>query len=468
MPYVPGFSHDIFVSYASDDRSWVENFQIKLIDTLIERGLEPDFWRDADNIRFGQNWKNEMFQAIDRAALFLAILSPNYQRSDYCNDESDRFQELRETGGDMKIGEQGLHRYLKIVKTAWEDDAHRGLLPELQDIEFFTREPRKSIDLPLAFASQEFETRIRLAAHSIEAALKAMRRLREMVYVASPADDVDDEWKSLRAELTHQGYVVGPVAKLNRGMAPEFIRKGFRDAVLTIHLLGSEYHPLAERQIDLCAEAGRRMAIWIRKDADKGAGEQQQKLLRAVREFEKIPKGTPVMEGASSGAPINDLLELLRPARSTKPREAREAGPNVYLICDASVAEDRDFAFQLERAIEDKEGMQVVLPQKDAPAAYEKHQQMLRDCDGVLLYRERAPENWFYQYFADIARAEKWLKRDPIRSKAILAASGDLTDLPAPPSVKLIGRGHPFSLDQIEPFLAPLRAAMSGAVHAGA
>lgn len=467
MPYVPGFAQDIFISYASEDLKWVQEFQNLLADALIDRGLEAEFWRDRENIRFGQNWKDEMFKAVERTALFLAILSPNYRNSDYCNDESDYFQALRERGNDLKVAD--LYRYLKIVKTAWDDDAHRSLLPELQDIEFFTRDSKHKIDFPLPFTSQEFGTRIRMAAHAIEATLKAMRRLRELVYVASPADDVQTDWKELRAELSHQGYVVGPAAKLNRGMAPEFIRKELKDAVLAIHLLGSEYHPLAERQLDLCAESGQRMAVWIRKGADETAGEQQRKLLDAVRNFDKIPKGTPLLEGTTGRAPVHDLLELLKP-KPQAPADAAAAGAGVtvYLICDPSVDEDRDFAAALEESIERTERMRVLLPQKDVPSAHERHQQMLRECDGVLLYREKAPEPWFYQYITDVARAEKLLKRPPIRSKAILTTEEDLGDLAAPASVRLIGRKNPFDFQALEPFLAPLRSAGAAeAAHAG-
>ena len=467
MPYVPGFEKDVFISYASEDRTWVLEFQAKLADALMERGLDAEFWKDADNIRFGQNWKEEMFKALERAALFLAILSPNYRQSDYCNDESDYFQELRENGGDMKVSSQDLYRYLKIVKMAWDDDAQRGLLPDLQDIEFFARDSRKGLDLPLAFTSQEFDTRIRLTAHAIEATLKGLRRLREMVYVASPADDVDGDWKSLRTELQHQGYVVGPVAKLNRGMAPDFIRKEFKGALLSIHLLGSDHHPLAERQLDLCAEAGQKMAVWIRKGADETAGEQQRNLLKSVREFDRIPKGTPVIEGSAARTPVNDLLELLKPAATkASTGETAAGGPTIYLICDPSEDEDRHFAFELERTIEQREGMTVVVPQRDAAGAAARHQKMLCDCDGVLLYREKAPENWFIQYFADVARAEKLLKRQPILSKAILAPASDFSDLPCPSSVRLIGRTYPFSFDALDPFLAPLRAT-KGATHVG-
>ncbi|MEO8662022.1 MAG: toll/interleukin-1 receptor domain-containing protein, partial [Bryobacteraceae bacterium] len=207
--YVPGFGQDLFLSYAREDGGWVSEFQNKLIEALLERGLEPSVWRDVKDIRFGQNWKEQMFQAIEQTALFLAILSPNYRNSDYCNDESDYFQELREKAQDLRIGTEGLYRYLKVVRMPSDDGWHSGLLPDLQQIEFFTRDLQDT-DFLVPFTAPEFTMKIGRVAHALAAALKAMRRTREMVYVASPADDVDVEWRSLRSELRAQGYVVGP------------------------------------------------------------------------------------------------------------------------------------------------------------------------------------------------------------------------------------------------------------------
>lgn len=466
--YVPGFETDLFLSYAREDGAWVNEFQTKLAEALIERGLDASLWRDVNNIRFGQNWKEQMFTAIERTALFLAILSPNYQNSDYCNDESDQFQELRDKARDWRIGDQGLYRYLKVIKMPSEDGWHADLLPELQYIEFFLRDAQKQIDLPISFSSQEFDTRIRQAAHAIHATLRAMRRLREMVYVASPADDLADEWRELRDELRAQGYVVAPDAKLNRGLADEAIRKQFRGAVLTIHMLGAEYHPLAEKQIDLCAAEGQRMAVWIGKGAETTTDPDQRKLLDGVRDFSKIPKGTPMIEGAKGRQPLHDLLELLKPqaAPSQLLRDGNGSAA-VYLICDPTAEQDRNFAVNLEKQIEATEKMRVVLPRTDIPGAAERHRQLLAECDGVLLYREQAPEPWFFQNFTDVARAEKMLKRPPLKSKAVLAASDYLDGLAAPASVKLLGRTDPFSLAILEPFLAPLRAGGAEVAHAG-
>jgi hypothetical protein len=465
--YVPGFGQDLFLSYAREDGGWVSEFQSKLIEALLERGLEPAVWRDTKSIRFGQNWKEQMFQAIEQTALFLAILSPNYRNSDYCNDESDYFQELREKGQDMRIGQEGLYRYLKVVRMPSDDGWHSGLLSDLQQIEFFTRDVQDT-DFPVAFTSPEFTMKIRQAAHALAAALKAMRRTREMVYVASPADDVDVEWRSLRSELRAQGYVVGPAAKLNRGLSAEFLSKEFRGAVLSIHLLGSEYHPLAEKQIDLCAEQGQKMAIWIKKGADEQASPEQRRLLQGVREFAKIPKGTPLIEGSMGRTPVTDLLEMLKPKPAASPAGGcGTAGSTVYLICDPTVDEDRGFAMDLEKRIESTEKMQVVLPQVGSPGAAKRHEAMLTECDGVLLYSDKAPVDWFFQYFTDVNWAEKKLKRAPMKSKAVLAGADYLKDLQALPNVQLLGRTEPFSMASIEPFLAPLRVSATGVANAG-
>jgi hypothetical protein len=463
--YVPGFASDLFLSYAREDSAWVGEFQEKLAGLLVnDSGLEAEIWRDISDIRFGQNWKEQMLEAIKQAALFLAVLSPNYQNSDYCNEESDYFQALREEGSDLRIGEVKLYRYLKVIKMPSEDGWHLQVLKDLQHIEFFDYDPKRKLNLP----TTEFDLRVRLVANAIAATLNAMRRMREKVFVASPADDVYAEWKEMRDELQGQGYVVTPSARLNRGVAPEFIRETFEGSVLSIHLLGSEHHPLAETQLDLVAQSGQRMAVWIRKGADEQANQRQKELLKGVRDFSRIPKGSPVMEGGSSRTNITNLLELLKPAssRASVGSNGKQA-PSVYLICDPSEEADRNFALDLERQIETREKMTVLLPRNDISGAADRHRQMLAECDGVLLYREKAPEPWFYQYLTDVNRAERLVKRDPLKSKAVLAGADYLEDLPARPDVRLLARTEPFTLETLEPFLAPLRKSGGEAAYAG-
>jgi hypothetical protein len=94
MAFVPGFKHDIFISYAYlNDRpmdgadGWVTRFHARLDAELRQHaGKELSIWRDLEL------WRNQLFDqtikgAIDNAAIFLTINSRLHKQSDYCQQE---------------------------------------------------------------------------------------------------------------------------------------------------------------------------------------------------------------------------------------------------------------------------------------------------------------------------------------------------------------------------------------------
>jgi hypothetical protein len=98
-------------------------------------------------------------------------------------------------------------------------------------------------------------------------------------------------------------------------------------------------------------------------------------------------------------------------------------------------------------------------------AARQRHSDLLRACDGLLLYRQAAPPEWLLHHLPDLMFAESILKRGPIRSKAVLV--DDPAQLAGqPPAIRVIPRTKDFSVRDLEPFLAPLRPA--GGPRAGA
>ena len=89
MGYVTRFRSDIFVSYShKDDLTWITSFERALVQELRKKlGYEPVFWRDEENIRLGQNWKETIKEGIQGTAVFITILSPGYQVSEWCARE---------------------------------------------------------------------------------------------------------------------------------------------------------------------------------------------------------------------------------------------------------------------------------------------------------------------------------------------------------------------------------------------
>jgi len=96
MAFVPGFEHDLFISYAHRDdepledggRGWVSTFRHNLENALSQKleGKAPDIWMDqrlALNAELGP----ELTRRLERTAVLLVILSPPYVTSKWCQDE---------------------------------------------------------------------------------------------------------------------------------------------------------------------------------------------------------------------------------------------------------------------------------------------------------------------------------------------------------------------------------------------
>jgi hypothetical protein len=65
MAYVPGFDTDLFLSYArGDGEEWVGALEESLARELTSRLGEVQIWRDEKNIRFGQDWPQELRPSI--------------------------------------------------------------------------------------------------------------------------------------------------------------------------------------------------------------------------------------------------------------------------------------------------------------------------------------------------------------------------------------------------------------------
>ena len=76
-------AYDVFVSYAHKQEREVKEF-IKALDRIVPR---PRVFFDRTSIRAGDLWIKKLSDAIRRARLFVAVLSPDYTASLVCWDE---------------------------------------------------------------------------------------------------------------------------------------------------------------------------------------------------------------------------------------------------------------------------------------------------------------------------------------------------------------------------------------------
>jgi hypothetical protein len=464
MPYVANQRHDIFVSYSQkDDQTWIKAFQQGLAQELRGKlGADTDLWQDRTNVRFGQDWAEEIEEAIAGSALFVAILSPGYQHSEYCTRERKVFLERFPALDDMKVPLKtgSAYRFFKVVKWPFDDNAHLEFFAEAQHMEFFGR-AADGVERDLVPGTEPFRARLEEAAYHIGAVLKAMRRMGEPVFVATAPEELKDEEQDLRNELEAQGYLVRPEAPLDSLYSDKAIRAQIAPAELCVHLLGAGYDKFTERQVDLAIEHGKRILFWISKEAAQ-AGPEQRKLLERIRNAEGITIPFTLLENQAARSMITEVLGVLKPAAA--PPAKKDAAPSVYIVCDPT-SEDAAFARTLREEIVKTEGFRVFLPEarpSNGSSIDLEHQQRMREADGVLLYRRAAPLPWLLQQAPNVLLAEQILKRPPLRSRAFLL--DDPAALGSFPNV--IERDADFNLGDLQPFLTPLRQP-AGGVHAG-
>lgn len=115
MAQSSGYAHDIFISYAHNDNygiagrpGWVDVFEEALDNWLRKRrGLRDlHIWRDRRRMQGNTLFDDAIRNAIDTSAIFIALTTRNYLRSDYCLKELRRFGQFhgRHPGG-LRVGD---------------------------------------------------------------------------------------------------------------------------------------------------------------------------------------------------------------------------------------------------------------------------------------------------------------------------------------------------------------------------
>jgi TIR domain-containing protein len=463
MGYVPGYANELFLSYAhADDRDWVAVFEQNLRETLgRELGQKVSVWRDETNIRVAEDWKQDIEDAIRASAAFLTIISPSYKASGWCVKERNFFlqqfcnpTQMAEPEmpclDRMKFG--SVFRFFKIIKAPWPEGKHEKFLKRLQHASFCSGQDDY---VEYAAGTEDFRRQVRRTATALADLLRRMRSQLEKVFVACPAPDVEDTCVKLRQDLHDHDYNVRPIGISELDFTLKDLLPDEMDgAVVAVFLLGAAYDPFVQFQLSEASARGVRPLIWIRPDARAKAGEDQRKLIESVSILDNLPQSTCLLPGANEREMIDHVRSLLRlPARTPEAVTAAPSG-GVYVICDPSDREDRALAEKWRGKIEDQEGLDVYLPSRKGHA--ERHEELLRMCDGLLLLQNSAPATWLKENARDVSLAERLYQRPPIRSKCFLI--GD-TRAFANYGVNLVSDPQQVDLSRLEPFLAPLREA---------
>jgi hypothetical protein len=432
MSYVPGFSNDVFISYSHlDDRTvegtgWVSDFHRRLqIEVDQELGTRVQIWRDP-RIGPADAFARDLDRQLRGSAMLIAILSPGYLNSPWCEWELAGFAGPRRTG-DLWV--ETKCRAIKIVKRPADADAHRvRVLSETGSLKFFDVDEASGRAHELKAGSDRFNTLLTDLAAEIAIVLRKMRRARS-VWLGTAPDRLRDQRERVRRELDAHGYRAVTTDGEPQDQHRDAVRTAIGDSSLSI-LFWDRSDPTAADRASAASAAERDVAI------DEGA--RQIVVVRGRPESASQPWYDLVTTDRASNAewliepPMHTLLHtvlqmLATPfepeRREPAPPASRAASPapdrgragrmvRVYLVCDRPdhplllpnrARNLRDHLLSL--------GFEVKVPlaeDSDAAEFSRDNRNKLRQCDGVLLYWGTARQSWFDERLGELVQARGW------------------------------------------------------------
>ena len=390
MAYVPGFQHDVFVSYAhGDDREWISRF-VLLLNSVLDRrlGTRTSVWLDEDDNRKTRDFSKEIPDSVRASAVFLLLPSPTFIRSAYCVDQECRIfaESIDERRGRFAV--EGFKNDLFAVRCPIlpvDRNEHWTLFPGLTDIPF--HDESATFD----FESAEFEKSFGQLVGELVDLLKRMRNHSTSVFVypPHPGPDVQDAHKQLVAELSAHSYRVLPDRKVN-------LTDQLREASLSVFLIGENYDEHAGGLVEIAAQLDKPWVAWCSPGVEN-AGADQIGFSANVEQLESRTK-MYLNPGVSPSKLKEEVMALLKPAPRGIP--ATEGKPSVYLVYNArDVAERKNaglISYNFRRDFH--------FEHPDDPA---QHTQRLTQSEAVLLVWGNADEDWCSREFLEIVQTAR-------------------------------------------------------------
>ena len=233
-------AHSVFVSYrrlddepppeAPKDCGFVRYLSKQLRWELRMLGVpETIFWRDRAEIDPGDAWSDTIREALSNADLFLAILSRNYIRSSWCNQELSTMASRIE----LLDSQAGRRRIFRVDKHSVPDEQIPEPLRRIQSVRFYTEDDETKHDCEYFWRGEvrrkdeymEAVHRLALAIYERLAQLGISTpplalpreepltpRNGHIIFVAKPASDMGEAYRTLVRELRRTGYEVTPDA----------------------------------------------------------------------------------------------------------------------------------------------------------------------------------------------------------------------------------------------------------------
>jgi TIR domain len=421
MSYVAGYDFDFFISYASVDNDRVPSADRGWVDTLIgiltsgsglagKLGRREAFtwWIDEQQLRGNHEADSYIPEQVKRSALFVAVLSPGYAASPFCQLELETF---------LKSGGAAPERLFIIHKEPLNEQRHKMpeafVRPRKYEFYEFDKNNKPRIlgwpqplynnpedrpyfmmveDLCKDLAEKLDELKRETALDSKKAEVRIATPPKPTVLLAETTDDLMRKRDEARRYLEQAGVDILP-AGTYYGLGSVDYEKAFlsdlSQSAAFVQLLGPELGRCLRDvpdgfgwlQYQLAKDQQRPILQWRSPDLRdlQGIEDDRQKRLLST----------------ADAMPFEDFKKKIVEA-VTKSDTKTERPPFFFIDCDAVDTDNAD-------AIGQNLGSQLDWerpPYEEKPKAQELENEIqtgLIDCDGLFIVYGRTRDSWVRQ-----------------------------------------------------------------------
>jgi hypothetical protein len=469
MSIIPGYKHDVFVSYAHIDNEqatastgWVgvlvDRLQRELQQRLGSRDVK--IWRDQQ-LDGNRPLTPAILEAVRASATLLVVMSPAYLNSEWCKRERDTFLELVK----QRVNDGSVF----IVHAR---DVERASMPsefgDLEGFRFWTLDKEVGSDRPLGIfdpGEPEFVRRIFALSHKLKEQLYRAQKSSAIktalgavssasVFLARTTEDLEEREEDLRTYLEQQGYQTLPRARY-----PQDSLESYEAAML--------------RDLEQCRSFVQLLSNSRGRELDFGTGKRSTIFQHEVAEKSGVPRLlwrdrgidlNGIRDGAyralvdrAQASGIEEfkraILESLR--EKTTPLPVR---PEAAVFVNADAA-DHTLAADIGRALA-RLGVDCFMPlsQGKPEAIRVDRETNLRECDGVLLVYGQAGPDWVRQQFLHGRKVLRLRERPPAALALLEGPPPDKDDLAlASSNLKLLDCRNGINIAVLQEFARQLR-----------
>ena len=497
------FEKHLFISYAHLDnepltdqqQGWITRFHASLSTLLSMRmGRKAEIWRDS-KLRGNDIFADEIVQQFPKTALLVSVLTPRYVESDWCTREVREFIKTAEASGGLVVDNKA--RILKVIKSPV--DSEERLPPVMKDALgypfYIFDDDETPLELDPAYGgdlAQKYNLKLAKLAWDLANLIKKLEAAspapgpqpaaaapspsKPVVYLAECSFDRREARDSLESDLRLHGYTVLPDRPLSD------VETDYTEAVgallerskLSIHLVGAHYGAVPdgpseksvvilqnELAIQRAHKSGLERVIWL-TEGTVSQSPRQQAFLDALLRDAEVQFGADLITGDLEklrGA-VHACLQKLEKPEPPKAEPAANGQPArlVYLICDER---DRKATIPLRKFLK-AQGAEVKIPlfDGDATTVRQSNQDLLTECQGVLLFYGAGDEAWKRTVESDVRKSQAYRGDRPAPARYTYLAepsTEEKTELIELEEPNLIGALAGFAEAAMEPFVKALQ-----------